>query len=187
MPAIPLRLSRLVLGLAACAAAAGCGTLNDTTQRVAASITPYKPAIVQGNFVSREQVERLRPGMSRQQVRELLGTPLVTSLFHDDRWDYVFTLKRQGVEPQSHRLTLFFQGDVLARHESADTMPSEAEFVEQIDTRRAGGKVPVLEATEAQLERYAKPAASAEPGASAGAPATAPASANYPPLEPRVR
>ena len=52
---------------------------------------------MQGNFVSKEQVEALRPGMSRQQVRDILGTPLVTSVFHADRWDYVFTIKRQGV------------------------------------------------------------------------------------------
>jgi outer membrane protein assembly factor BamE len=47
--------------------------------------------VVQGNFVSREQVEFLKPGMTRQQVRDVLGTPLVASLFHADRWDYVFT------------------------------------------------------------------------------------------------
>ena len=66
-------------------------------QRFADSITPYKVEVVQGNFVSKEQVEALKPGMSRQQVRDILGTPLVTSVFHGDRWDYVFTLKRQGV------------------------------------------------------------------------------------------
>jgi len=180
MPALSLRLSRLAVGLAACAAAAACGSFDGATQRVASSLTPYKPAIVQGNFVSREQVEQLRVGMTRREVRELLGTPLVSSLFHADRWDYVFTLRRQGVDPQSHRLTVFFRDETLERFEG-DTMPSEAEFVEQIDTRRTGARVPVLDATEAQLERFAKPARPAE--AAAPAPAPASASANYPPLE----
>jgi hypothetical protein len=69
-------------------------------------ITPYKIDVIQGNFVSKEQVEQLRPGMTRDQVKATLGTPLMASLFHADRWDYVFTLKRQGVEPQSqiHRV-----------------------------------------------------------------------------------
>lgn len=180
MPAPTPRTSRLVLGLAVCALVAGCGTFNSATQRVASSLTPYKPAVVQGNFVSREQAQALRPGMSRQQVRELLGTPLITSVFHGDRWDYVFTLDRQGVPAQSHRLTLFFKGERLERFEG-DPLPTEAEFVEQIDTRRVGARIPQLEATEAQLERFAKPAARpAEPP-------PAPAAANYPPLEPSVR
>jgi outer membrane protein assembly factor BamE len=182
MPCFPLRLSRFALGLAACAAAAGCGSFDSATHRMASSLTPYRASVVQGNFVSREQVQALRSGMTRQQAREVLGTPLVTSLFHSDRWDYVFTLNRQGVPAQSHRLTLFFKGEVLDRFEG-DTMPSEAEFVEQIDTRRRNARVPVLEATEAQLQRFEKPAQpTSDPAA-----APAPASANYPPLEPTVR
>ncbi len=83
---------------------------------------------MQGNFVSREQVQALQPGMGRQQVRDILGTPLVTSLFHADRWEYVFTLKRPGEDIQTRKLTVFFQGDTLARFEG-DEMPSETEFV----------------------------------------------------------
>jgi 4-hydroxy-tetrahydrodipicolinate reductase len=86
-------------------------------------------------------------------VRELLGTPLVSSLFHADRWDYVFTLKRQGVEPQQRRLTVFFKGEQLERHEG-DTMPSEAEFVTTLD-RRKTGQGAVLVATEEQLRAAA--------------------------------
>jgi outer membrane protein assembly factor BamE (lipoprotein component of BamABCDE complex) len=48
----------------------------------------YKPEVVQGNFVSREQVQALRAGMPRQAVRDVLGTPLVTSLFHAERWQF---------------------------------------------------------------------------------------------------
>ncbi|HSW18102.1 MAG TPA: outer membrane protein assembly factor BamE [Ramlibacter sp.] len=175
MPAISPRLSRLAFVLAVCAAAAGCGSLNSASQRIAGAVTPYKPQTVQGNFVSREQVEALRPGMSRNQARDILGTALVTSLFHADRWDYVFTLRRQDIAPQAHRLTLYFKGDMLERFEG-DPMPSEAEFVSLLDFKRSNEKTPALEATAAQLERFPPPPPAAP------APAEPPP-ANYPPLE----
>src|SRR2546427_4714257 len=56
-------------------ALAGCSSLDGAAHRVANVVTPYKVEVVQGNFVSREQVEALQPGMSRQQVRDILGTP----------------------------------------------------------------------------------------------------------------
>ena len=68
---------------------------------VATDAVLYIPEVVQGNFVSREQKEFLKPGLSRMQVREVLGTPLVASVFHEQRWDYVFTIRRQGVPAQS--------------------------------------------------------------------------------------
>jgi outer membrane protein assembly factor BamE len=183
MSAFPSRASRLVLALAACAAQGACGTFNSATQRMAASITPYKVEVVQGNFVSREQVEALKPGMSRQQVRDILGTPLVTSAFHGHRWEYVFTLKRQGVPPQARRLAVFFKGEVLERFEG-DEMPSEADFVAALDNKRKNAKVPVLEASEESLNRFSanRPAAAAQP-----APAETPPATSYPPLESPAR
>jgi outer membrane protein assembly factor BamE len=174
-------LRRLALGLAAGAMLAGCGTVDRTTQRVADFIQPYRVPVVQGNFVSREQVALLRPGQSRQQVRDLLGTPLLASVFHADRWDYVFTLRRQGVAPQAYRLTVYFKGEALERFEG-DTMPTEAEFVASLDVSRKGKAPPLLEATEAQLKRFALPAASGPAPAAVAPPATA-----YPPLEPPAR
>ncbi len=171
------------MGLAACAALAACSSFDGATQRIAGIVKPYQAQVVQGNFVSREQVAFLKPGLTRQQVREVLGTPLLASVFHADRWDYVFTLRRQGVEPQAYRLTVYFKGDALERFEG-DTMPTEAEFVASLDVTSKSKRVPPLEATEAQLQRYAVPAV---PGASAPA-ANAPASpATYPPLEPPTR
>jgi len=177
-----VRLLRTGLVLAGCAAVAACGGMN-LTRRVAESVTPYRVEVVQGNFVSREQVELLKPGMARQQVREVLGTPLVTSLFHADRWDYVFTIRRQGVEPQARRLTVFFKGDVLDRHEG-DAMPTEAEFVATLGGKQRNARVPVLEASEEALQRSAKPAS---PGQPAPAQPTPPAAASYPPLESPAR
>jgi outer membrane protein assembly factor BamE len=167
---------------AACAALSACSSIDGMTQRAAQSVTPYRMEVVQGNFVSREQVEALRAGMTRQQVKEVLGTPLLASLFHADRWDYVFTLKRQGVEPQARRLTLFFKGNVMESFEG-DTMPSEAEFVATLDKSTGKRSIPVLEATEAQLGRFqGTPAAAATP-----VPAEPPPAVNYPPLEAPAR
>ncbi|HMS27888.1 MAG TPA: outer membrane protein assembly factor BamE, partial [Burkholderiaceae bacterium] len=56
---------------------------------------PYKIDVAQGNFVSKEQISALKLGMPRAQVMDILGTPLLVSVFHADRWEYVFTLKRQ--------------------------------------------------------------------------------------------
>lgn len=187
MPLSALRISRLAFALCTGAVLAGCGMFSGTGTSIANMVTPYRIEIVQGNFVSREQVDALRPGMGRQQVREILGTPLITSLFHDERWDYVFTLKRPGVEPQTRRLTVFFQGDALERHEG-DEMPTEVEFVASLEGRKGKGKVPALEATEAQLARYpARTESVADKAADVSPAASAEAARSYPPLEPAVR
>ena len=186
MPVTARCSARLGLALligAGVAALAGCSSLDGASTRIANLVTPYKIDVVQGNFVSREQVEALQPGMSRQQVREILGTPLVTSLFHADRWEYVFTLKRPGEDAQTRKLTVFFRGEILDRSEG-DAMPSETEFVASLGSRGAKGKVPVLEATPEQLARY--PAAP-RPSASPTAAPLEPASVSYPPLEAPAR
>lgn len=159
-----------VLGLSA------CGGVDSASNRLVSVITPYKIDIVQGNFVSREQAQALKEGMSRSQVRDILGTPLLTSIFHADRWDYVFTFKRQGVEPQARRVTVFFKGDVLVRTE-ADALPSEAEFVASLDSGRKTGTVPVLEMSPESLRSTAVAAASAP------AKVMPPLPDSYPPLE----
>ena len=171
-----------------CVLMAGCSSIssvNASSINPVRWITPYKVDVIQGNFISKEQVDFLKVGMTRAQVKDVLGTPLLTSLFHADRWDYVFTFKRQGVEPQSFKYTVFFKGDSLERFEG-DTMPNEAEFIAKLDSRRKLGKVPALEATEEQLNKNSKsgavPAASAAP-ATASAPVVSPAVTVYPPLE----
>lgn len=87
---------------------------------------PYRPDVQQGNVVTKEMVDQLSPGMTRDQVRFLLGTPALVSVFHQDRWDYVYLLKRgKGTEVQSRRLTVYFEDNRLARFVS-DDMPPEA-------------------------------------------------------------
>jgi outer membrane protein assembly factor BamE len=166
------------------AAVTACGSFDGSGRRLVSAITPYKAVVVQGNFVSREQVEALKPGMSRQQVREILGTPLVTSLFHSNRWEYVFTLKKPGDEVQTRKLTVYFEGEQFARSEG-DEMPTESEFVATLGVPQAAKKVPVLEATEAQLARYPAPERAKDQNPVAPGKGTAPDS--YPPLESSLR
>jgi outer membrane protein assembly factor BamE len=162
---------RLLPALALMVALSGCSF-----------ITPYKVDILQGNVVTREQVQALKPGMPREQVRDILGSPLLTSVFHADRWDYVFTLRRQGQEPVLRRVAVFFKDGVLLRHE-ADELPSEEEFVATLDARRGdGGKPPVLEATEEQLKTFAERNKPLNPPPPASA-ASAPATTNFPPID----
>ncbi len=166
----------LVLGvvLSGCS---GMKSLGDALPSVGNMVTPYRIDIIQGNFVSREQAAALSTGMSRAQVRDILGTPLLSSAFHADRWDYVFTFRRQGQAAQQRRLTTFFKGDVLERVES-DELPSEAEFIASLDPRPRGNQAPVLEASEAALKAFSdksKPVAAA--------PEAVPPITNYPPLE----
>lgn len=87
-----------------------------------ASITPsfYKLDVRQGNIIDPEVIEQLRPGMSKQQVQNLLGTPLVSDPFRQDRWDYVYLYYPSGDRSrgEQRRLTLFFDGEVLSRVDS---------------------------------------------------------------------
>ncbi|NMM07606.1 outer membrane protein assembly factor BamE [Polaromonas sp.] len=180
------------LVVTACMVLASCSNLNGGAVNPVNWITPYKVDVIQGNFIAKEQVEQLRAGMSRDQVKAVLGTPLMASLFHADRWDYIFTLKRQGIAPQSFKYTVFFKGDALERFEG-DNMPSEAEFIAKLDSTRKLGKVPPLQATEEQLKAFDKSPKPATADAAAAASDTAAAASGstpaavqptvYPPLE----
>lgn len=172
------------LGLMAWVSAlSGCGGLQSVTSAlpsVDSLVNPYRIDIIQGNFVSREQAAAIAPGMPRSQVRDVLGTPLLTSVFHADRWDYVFTFSRAGQPHQQRKLTVFFKGDVLDRVES-DELPSEAEFVASLEPRKRKSGTPVLEASEQSLKEFAERNSTKSVAVE---PAPVPPISNYPPLEP---
>jgi len=78
----------------------------------------YRMAIQQGNFLEPRLVDKLEIGMTRAQVRYLLGTPMVPATFDADRWDYVYYLRKGRVHAPVHRrLTVFFEADKVARVE----------------------------------------------------------------------
>jgi outer membrane protein assembly factor BamE len=78
-------------------------------------ITPYKMDIQQGNFVSQDMMAQIKPGMTREQVRFILGTPLVTDIFHNDRWDYVYWREASNGRREERRVALFFADNKLER------------------------------------------------------------------------
>ena len=86
-------------------------------------LTPYKIDIQQGNFVTQEMVAELKPGMSREQVRTALGTPLLTDIFHANRWDYVYSKVAADGTTEKRKLAVFFDGDKLVRVEG-DVVPA---------------------------------------------------------------
>jgi outer membrane protein assembly factor BamE len=168
--------------LAAAACLSGCGSsLRSSDGTVLGWIKPYRIEIVQGNVVTKEQAAMARPGMSKAQVRDVLGSPLVMDPFHADRWDYVFTIRRPGTAPQQRRIVALFDGEQLKSIEAPD-LPTEREFVDSIDILKPTGRVPTLALTEQQINalpvpRPVAPAASAPEGAAR----------TYPPLEPASR
>ena len=87
-------------------------------------LTPYRMDIQQGNYVTQDMVAKLKPGMSRAQVRFALGTPLVVDPFHSDRWDYVYVMQKRGQTIEHRRLIVLFQDDKLLRLDG-DVKPAE--------------------------------------------------------------
>jgi outer membrane protein assembly factor BamE len=155
----------------------GCHSLQSDNNFLGV-ITPYRLEIVQGNVITREQADRIKPGLNRAQVRDLLGSPLVTDPFHADRWDYVFTIRRQGAEPQLRRVIVRFKGDALESIDTGGELPGEREFVASIDTFKARS-APPLALSDEQLKALPVPARPAPPEPVPSAPTR-----SYPPLEP---
>jgi outer membrane protein assembly factor BamE len=156
---------------------AGCESLQSSDNFLGV-ITPYRIDIVQGNVVTKEQAAIIKPGMSRSQVRDVLGSPLLADAFHADRWDYVFTIRRQGTQPQLRRIVVRFDGETLKSMEANGELPSEREFIASIDTFKTGRRSSPLELTDEQIKALPVPE---KPAASA--PEAEPPMRSYPPLE----
>jgi outer membrane protein assembly factor BamE len=170
----PLRAAAALCGLIALT---GCASLQSSDNFLGV-VTPYRIDIVQGNVVTKEQAALIKPGMSRAQVRDILGSPLLTDAFHGDRWDYVFTIRRQGTEPQLRRIVVRFDGEKLKSMDTSGELPSEREFVASVDATKTSPRSTPLELTEAQIKALPVPP---QPAASAAEPDKPERS--YPPLE----
>ena len=101
--------TRFLAGILACAALGGCGIPTIP------GVTPYRMEVQQGNYVTQEMVARLQPGMSKDQVRLILGTPLLTDMFHADRWDYVYWREDSLGKREERKLAVHFKDGRLAR------------------------------------------------------------------------
>jgi outer membrane protein assembly factor BamE len=167
-------MSRITLAaLLLCTAAStlllgGCASSRQSEDGFFSRITPYRIEIVQGNVVTSEQAARVRPGLTRAQVRDILGTPLLADPFHANRWDYIFTIRRDGLPNQRRSVVVWFEGDALKAIEAPD-LPSEREFVQGISLSRKKPQPRPLELTEAQIKALPAPARRDEPAAEAPA------------------
>jgi outer membrane protein assembly factor BamE len=101
---------RLFAAVVLALAAAGCTYVPRIP-----GITPYRMEIQQGNYVSQDMVAQLKPGMTKDQVRFILGTPMVTDLFHPDRWDYIYWREASNGRREQRKLTVLFENGQLAR------------------------------------------------------------------------
>jgi outer membrane protein assembly factor BamE len=161
----PTRAHLLALAVLA-ASFAGCRGLDVPVPKVP-GVTPHRIVIQQGNFISQEMVSQLKPGMSREQVRFVLGTPLVSDIFHADRWDYVYFLELPNGKREQRNLAVIFQDGKLTRV-VGDLMPTET-------------SKPAAAAFPSQKPDESKPAPKPEPVQAKPAAPAAPAEA--PPAE----
>jgi outer membrane protein assembly factor BamE len=150
-------LSRITLGACCCALLAGCQTMSSVGSSVSSGASaawnwgptflgPYRPDVHQGNIITKEMVDQLRLGMTREQVRFMLGTPLLTSEFHRDRWDYVYYLNPRRGEVQNRLLTIHFKDNKLDRFTGGRCLRSRSRMssssVQRLQGARAAPKQP---------------------------------------------
>ena len=161
--------------LAAALALTGCESLQRTDSFLG-FITPYRIDIVQGNAITQEQAALIKPGLTRLQVRDVLGTPLLADPFHANRWDYIFTLRRPNTDVQRRNVVVLFEGDVVKSVQAPD-LPSEREFVASI-SRFRDLRQPKLELSEEERKALPLPPPRVAPPAEPVG-----AVRDYPPLE----
>ena len=116
----------------AAAAGQGAQTIGPTGLRAYLGfLAPYRITVQQGNFVSSEMLTQLKVGMTPDQVRFALGTPLLADAFHANRWDYIFRLQRGSGEVTTSRVTVYFKDNVVASFQGGD-LPTEADYLARI-------------------------------------------------------
>lgn len=113
----------------------GLAVLLGACSSVPRIVSEYRIDVQQGNVLSQEMVAQLRPGLTREQVRFILGTPILVDMFHADRWDYLYRLQKGKTnEVETRRFTVFFDGegrlyrvagDVVAAQGGEETVPDE--------------------------------------------------------------
>ncbi|GJL70895.1 MAG: hypothetical protein NMNS01_00940 [Nitrosomonas sp.] len=90
----------------------------------------YKIDVQQGNIVTQDMVDKLKPGMTKSQVRFVLGTPLIVDAFRDNRWDYVYMRQEKGELIEQESLTIFFENEILTHFENHLLSSGNADVVE---------------------------------------------------------
>ncbi|MDO5102456.1 MAG: outer membrane protein assembly factor BamE [Lautropia sp.] len=109
--------------LLACVAASALATGCATDRSRSGFLEPYRFAIPQGNYINQEMLDEVKEGMSREQVRLAIGTPLLVDVFHPDRWDYVFRFKHPNGDAELRRVIVFFTDERVSEIR-ADKLPA---------------------------------------------------------------
>jgi outer membrane protein assembly factor BamE len=133
------------LGVSLLAALAGCAN-GPRIPDIPLLLAPYKIDVQQGNVVTQEMVSQLKPGMSREQVKFIMGTPLVADLFHPDRWDYVYRYQMGKGGVLERKLTVYFEKDALVRIEG-DIVPANADAALTVPAPATAKKAPEAQAS----------------------------------------
>jgi outer membrane protein assembly factor BamE len=151
---------------------------------------PYRPDVQQGNWITSEQVAQLQPGMTREQVRFILGTPTLQDVFRTNRWDYPYYNKPGYGKEQERKFTVWFEGDTLVRWEG-DEQPDRQPFqradtgmtpaASKANTEAAAGSQPATAELDPSAAAQpspveASPVDAGAPASAAGEPAATPAS-----------
>ncbi|MHB8665946.1 MAG: outer membrane protein assembly factor BamE [Burkholderiales bacterium] len=148
---------------------ASCGTAG----LPALDLKPYRMEIQQGNFVDQDAVLKLKPGMSKEQVRFILGTPLLTDIFHADRWDYVYRRQRVNSNVVEHRrISVYFDDGKLKRIEG-DVVAEKNAGVTPPDAQAQPASAPASAASTPASGKAQNPAAAAQAASDSGKPAPA--------------
>ena len=115
----------LILMVASLCLLSGCGISNIKIPKL------YKVAIQQGNVITQDMVDKLKPGMTRRQVAFVMGEPVIQDPFDDTKWVYLYSIDVPGVFSQESRLILFFDENDLLTVISGDYAPSDATAEEE--------------------------------------------------------
>lgn len=94
----------------------------------------YRVTIEQGNIITQEMVDELKPGMSREQVEFIMGSPLFKDTFNSDRWDYIYSIQRASEPREQYRLSIFFDAESL-KYFTGDFVPTPADTPFDADNR----------------------------------------------------
>jgi outer membrane protein assembly factor BamE len=130
---------RVLAALLVASALGGCSTMTapfDTWMPYVSQFGVYRIDINQGNFLSQDMVDKLKEGQTKQQVRLILGTPLIASVFRENRWDYTYEFRKNG-RVQTHRqFTVYFKDDALTRWEG-DELPKSVQELNRVAATKA--------------------------------------------------
>jgi outer membrane protein assembly factor BamE len=137
---------------------AGCGSFRGWSVPAVPGLVPYTIEIQQGNVITKEMLDKLQPGMTRSQVRFVLGTPLLVDPFRTDRWDYVYFLDKKGSRVEQRQLRVYFKDDKMERYEGDLAVDGKAGGTATVKPAAAAPAVKPEAAVSAPVNPAATPA-----------------------------